>query len=86
MDMSVKRLRRDLERLGFAERDYAIGKSSEDKICVIKEGDGWAVFYVERGKRCDEVSFDSETVACTYMLGLFAEGIARRAIRGIEYK
>lgn len=73
MRMSVELLQSYLDKLGFSERDYAIGRDDEDKLCMVHEGDEWIVFFSERGSRWDDVSFSSEKVACMYFLGLFAQ-------------
>lgn len=71
--INVRRLDGYLERLGFGERDFSIGREVENRLCLLPEGDQWLVFFSERGSRWDDVSFDSEEVACTFMLGLLAQ-------------
>lgn len=81
MRMSVQLLKGYLEKLGFGERDYSIGKEVENRLCLLNEGDQWIVFFSERGSRWDDVSFDSEKIACTFMLGLFAQQYAEEGPR-----
>lgn len=71
--MSVQLLKSYLDDLGFGDRDYAIGQDVENRLCLVNEGDKWIVFFSERGSRWDDVSFDSEKVACMYLLGLFTQ-------------
>ena len=45
---------------------------------MVHEGDSWAVFFSERGSRWDDMTFDSEEVACLFVLGLFAQRYAEQ--------
>ncbi|MFC7449719.1 hypothetical protein [Rhodococcus daqingensis] len=76
--MSVQLLRIYLDDLGFGERDYAIGHDADDRFCLVRDGDKWVVYFSERGSRWDDVSFDSEKVACMFMLGLFTQRYVER--------
>ena len=83
MRTSVQLLRSYLDDLGFSERDYGIGHDAErqdvdNRHCLIGEGDQWIVYYSERGSRWDEMTFDSEKVACMFMLGLFTQKYVER--------
>jgi len=40
-----------------------------DSVCNQKDGiEVWTVFNFERGKRYDEITFDTEEKACNYLL------------------
>lgn len=75
MRMSLALLEQYIEAMGLNRRFYVLNTEPEadNRLCVIDNGDHWSVFFWERGSRWDEVTFESEEVACTYFLGLLAQ-------------
>ena len=57
------------ERGGIRPEAYSLvgGLPTEAYVLDLVEG-GWTVYYSERGKRRDEVRFDTEHEACDYLL------------------
>lgn len=66
-------LRTDLvaaaERLGIGASSYSLdgGMPPERSVLALETG-GWSVYYSERGRRVDEVRFDTEDEACDELL------------------
>lgn len=74
--MSVELLQKYLTDLGYPASSYSIGEPTavQDSIwCLANEGEQWNVFFSERGSRWDSESFNSEKVACMFMLGIFSQ-------------
>lgn len=53
----------------------------DDRLALLREADGWHIFYTERGKRFDERIFKSESDACDELL-MWIAGISelRRSV------
>ena len=44
----------------------------EDRYCIVQDGDGWHVFYAERGQRYEQQAFSTEHAACAYLWQLLS--------------
>jgi hypothetical protein len=68
--MDVRRLSRLLYDLDIPPSRYRLDGSHFELAHVLdRRGDGWVVFLSERGGESGAVAFDSEHVACAYLLG-----------------
>jgi hypothetical protein len=63
-------LRLALDREGVRPMAYDLDPSrlSDDVHCLTIVPGGWSVWYAERGKRVDEVFFETEDEACAELL------------------
>lgn len=68
--MTVQELKKRLKALKVQEDLYSllIGGFPNEAYCLIKNEDGWEVYYSERGEKSDIQQFASESEACEYML------------------
>ena len=71
--MNIKELKKALKTAGIPIEHYNLdGKGRDDeRLCLVKEGSKWVVYYLERGVRTTELFFDSEEEACDYILKSF---------------
>lgn len=71
--MDVKELKKKLKKARVPKYWYnldGVGRDDE-RICLIKSGEKWVVYYSERGVHTTEEVFDSENTACNYILKSF---------------
>ncbi|MEE3471494.1 MAG: hypothetical protein VZR24_12605 [Butyrivibrio hungatei] len=68
--MVVEELKKRLDQIGVSDDLYSllIGGFPNEAYCLIKNEDGWEVYYSERGEKSDIQQFASESEACEYML------------------
>ena len=68
--MTVEELKKQLDAIGVPDDLYSllIGGFQNEAYCLIKNEDGWEVYYSERGEKSDIQQFASESEACEYML------------------
>ncbi len=68
--MTVEELKKQLDAIGVPDDLYSllIGGFPNEAYCLIKNEDGWEVYYSERGEKSDIQQFASESEACEYML------------------
>ena len=68
--MNRDELRAALEREGVRPTSYDLepNRLSEDAHCLAIVSGGWSVWFAERGKRNDEVFFETENEACDELL------------------
>ncbi|MFI2363055.1 hypothetical protein [Promicromonospora sp. NPDC019610] len=66
--MTINELRADLQRRQVPELAYSIGRDENESYCLIRERDGWHIYYSERGNRNAETVFASESAACEELL------------------
>lgn len=68
--MTVEELKKRLDEIGVPDDLYSllIGGFPNEAYCLIKNEDGWEVYYSERGEKSDIQQFASESEACEYML------------------
>jgi hypothetical protein len=66
---AVNRLRRRLGELGADPSVYRVGEVADDAWCLVREDDGWSVFWSERGGRHNAVEFATADQAAAYLLG-----------------
>ena len=75
--MNITDLRNRLNALGveeqFSVRNVAQPEMRPDNVTVVEpeaDGDGWTVYYTERGEVFDKQHFETENAACEYALGI----------------
>lgn len=69
--MDRDELRRILDSQGVCADAYSLqGGHEEDRLCLDEVHGSWIVYYVERGKRWNERSFETEDAACKYLTQL----------------
>lgn len=66
---ALERLRGRLAELGADALSYRIDGIADDAWCMVREGDGWAVFRSERGDRGMSATFPDADQAAAYLLG-----------------
>jgi hypothetical protein len=66
---ALNRLRRRLGELGADPSVYRVGEVADDAWCLVREDDGWSVFWSERGGRHNAVGFATADQAAAYLLG-----------------
>lgn len=58
----------------FRPETYSLdGGLPNERLCLERRSDGWAVYYSERGIRTSEVAFLHESDACIYMLDVMEQ-------------
>ncbi|HVK23075.1 MAG TPA: hypothetical protein VM677_17080 [Actinokineospora sp.] len=55
--------------VGVPAEVVTVGGEADNTWCLVREGDGWEVFWREQGNRYDWARFSSEAVACHYLFG-----------------
>jgi hypothetical protein len=71
--MDVEELRAVVLRRGIRTSAVRLGNDAIDAAeyyCISKEGEGWAVYYYERGNRNGLRLFHSESDACSHLLSV----------------
>jgi hypothetical protein len=59
-----------LKRMDIRNDSYDLrGGLPNEAMCLNKNGQAWEVYYSERGQKSNLQSFNSEDVACKYLLG-----------------
>lgn len=79
--MKREELRRALELEGVRATAYSFNpdRLSDDVHCLAITPGGWSVWFAERGKRNDEVFFETEDEACDeLLLRLISDPTTRR--------
>ena len=68
-DMTVEELKKKLDELNIQQDLYSlmIGGFPNEAYCLIKNEDGWEVYYSERGNKRGTRQFASESDACEYL-------------------
>ena len=68
--MTVEELKKRLDEIGVPDDLYSllIGGFPNEAYCLIKNEDGWEVYYSERGQKSDVQQFENESEACEYLL------------------
>jgi hypothetical protein len=56
-----------LQLIGVRPDAYSVSGAEDMALCIDKIGNGWEVFYFERGGKTFSKVFDSEQDACVYM-------------------
>ena len=68
MDTTTRmKLVRALQDAGVRPTAYSVSGPEDMALCLEKAGDGWEVFYFERGGKTFSKMFAAEADACTYM-------------------
>lgn len=67
--MTVEELKKQLDAIGVPDDLYSllIGGFPNEAYCLIKNEDGWEVYYSERGQKSDAQQFENESEACEYL-------------------
>ena len=67
--MTVEELKKQLDAIGVPDDLYSllIGGFPNEALCLIKNEDGWEVYYSERGQKSDVQQFENESEACEYL-------------------
>lgn len=75
--MTITELMNRLRELGvreqFSVRNVAQPEMRPNDVTVVEpeaDGDGWTVYYTERGEVSDKQHFETESAACEYALGI----------------
>lgn len=75
--MTITELMNRLSELGvgeqFSVRNVAQPEMRPNDVTVVEpeaDGDGWTVYYAERGEVSDKQHFETEGAACEYALGI----------------
>ena len=67
--MNVKELERKLVAEGCSPRSYSlVDERVDEALCLRARGDGWEVYYSERGLESGKEHFATESAACAYFL------------------
>jgi len=69
--MTIEELEIQFQELKIDPRYYKFkyDKSLDDCMCMTESLNGWEVYYVERGEKCDIAYFKYEFQACDYVFG-----------------
>jgi hypothetical protein len=79
--MRVGELEVELQRRRVPAIAYSIGRDANEAYCLVRELDGWHVYYSERGNRNSERVHAAESVACQDLLErLLRDGSVQRWI------
>lgn len=79
--MTVDDLHAELRRRKVPSIAYSLGRDEDEAYCLVREPDGWHVYYSERGNRSSERVLDSESAACEELLErVLHDGAVRRWI------
>ena len=63
--MTLSELSVRLQQENIPDRAYSLsGGFANDTFCIETTGDGWDVYYTERGEKFDVEHFSSEDAAC----------------------
>ena len=67
--MTVEELKNQLDAIGVPDDLYSllIGGFPNEAYCLIKNENGWEVYYSERGNKRGTRQFASESDACEYL-------------------
>lgn len=67
--MTRDELRAAIAREGILSTSYSLEGGFPDETYVLaSEGGTWSVYFAERGRRIDELRFDTEDEACDELL------------------
>ncbi len=68
--MTVEEIKKRFNEIGVPDDLYSllIGGFPNEAYCLIKNEDGWEVYYSERGQKSDVQQFENESEACEYLL------------------
>ncbi len=58
-----------LRTVGVPADVLSIGAEADNTWCLVRDADGWEVFWREQGNRYDWARFTNEQVACHYLFG-----------------
>jgi hypothetical protein len=61
--MKREDLIRELEREGVSPDAYSLDSDRDERHCLVRDSDGWSVYYSERGRRNDEIVFKTRGAA-----------------------
>ncbi|SCY45835.1 hypothetical protein SAMN02910451_02680 [Butyrivibrio hungatei] len=69
IEMTVEGLKKRLDAIGVPDDLYSllIGGFPNEAYCLIKNGEGWEVYYSERGHKSGVQQFVNESEACEYL-------------------
>ena len=81
--MNTESLAGWLRSVGVPDEVVSLGSEADDRWCLVREGDGWEVFWREQGNRYDWARFTSEDVACHYLFGRLAWAQVARGAVGV---
>lgn len=76
-----KALKQVLKHHDVFEKDYAIGKLSEESTCIINDGTKWEVFFYEKGEKRDSKSFERIDKACIRIIELLGDPLEKRTMK-----
>ncbi|MDE6592911.1 MAG: hypothetical protein K2K57_07610 [Oscillospiraceae bacterium] len=73
MELTIPEVKRILKENGIPDHYYNLDGiwETDRKICLARAGDGWRVYYTERGKVSREKYFDEQAEACLDVLDRF---------------
>jgi len=66
--MTLDELDSAFQRLNVPPSAYSLGLDENESYCLVRQPDGWHVYYSERGKKNSEDIFASESAACAALL------------------
>lgn len=77
--MTIDELRSELQRRTIPGFAFSIGRDENETYCLVREPDGWHVYYSERGNRNAEKVMASESAACEELMRrVLNDGTVRR--------
>lgn len=66
-----------LDARGVPPEMYSLGQDANEAYCVVRDPDGWSVYYSERGNRTDPRMHASEDRACLDLIARVLSEIER---------
>lgn len=67
---NLQLLQERLTALGVPASHYSLGRNRDERTCLVEDGDGWVVYYSERGRLESLQAFSSFAEASEHIVGL----------------
>lgn len=72
-DLAVRWVEAIVESFNIHPYYYSIGEPKEQALCLTREGDQWAVYWLNNGSKERYALFDTAEMAATYLNGYLAQ-------------
>jgi hypothetical protein len=66
--VNVAELARLLVECSIPPHTYSLNQDSDEAHCLVRDGDGWIVYYSQRGHRDYPLTFVDESNACRALI------------------